>query len=823
MSNNDELHRLWHDPPREHGALPLWFWNDDLRDDEVLRQIREFHAKGFGGFTVHPRIGLSRRIGYLTDEYFRLFRLAVDEAARLEMKVAVTDEGSYPSGSACGQVVAENPDYAQRCLIALHHKVDGPSIGYWRPNPGRALRDRLLCVIAARETAPDVLEESTLTILPHDEHELVRYDVPEGRWHLTAVWEVFSGSSIRGVLEEEDDRHATAPPAGDILSPLAMQCYIRLTHDRIYQHLKDHFGKTFIAIFTDEPSPLGRYPQRGPQPWEFSPGFLDDVARHWDQDVRRWLPALWLNCGSRTPAFRQAWKRMVADRLNRAFYAPQSEWCRRHGIALTGHPQSSNEIAGMRHLHWPGQDLVWRYVEPNSPTASEGPDSVCAKAASSAAATGGARFNAMETLGAYGWRLTLDEVKWLLDWHLVRGNNLHFLHACFYSIRGRRAYESEPDIGLHNPWWPYFGLIGHYLRRLCWLITDGQLVCDVGIVSDPTALSWRAAAELQRRQIDYVFVDIPLLEKATIQADGRLRVGAMPLRAIVIDDARQEITPAACAQLDAFGKAGGLVIEYGPALAQRIVEHVGLNLDARGLGQRSDDLRVLHYRKSGREFYLLVNEGEDALEGEISVACAGSLERWDALDGSARPWPARAVDGRMHLRLRLDRRESAVLAIDPAGQPLGRCAPPMSPGAVAREITTPWQAFDAQGNRANGIACPGDWARQPGWETFAGTIVFRTTFDLPPEPAGQTNSPAFLDLGAVGDIAEISLNGQPLGIRAWRPYIFDCAAAMRFGSSNTLEVRVTNSIANRLNGAQSPSGLMGPVILRQAQSSPSTY
>src|SRR5690606_25161719 len=98
---------------------------------------REFHAQGLGGFIPHARIGLSPRVGYLTDEYFRLLRLCVEEAARLGMKVVLYDEGSYPSGSAEGRVVAENPDHAARCLICVQREVVGPAKGYWRPNSGR--------------------------------------------------------------------------------------------------------------------------------------------------------------------------------------------------------------------------------------------------------------------------------------------------------------------------------------------------------------------------------------------------------------------------------------------------------------------------------------------------------------------------------------------------------------------------------------------------------------------------------------------------------------------------------------------------------------
>ncbi|MCC6444837.1 MAG: hypothetical protein IT210_15440 [Armatimonadetes bacterium] len=127
---SDPFYRAFRNPPAELGMMPFWFWNDDLEEGEMIRQVREFHAKGFGGFIPHARIGLSRRVGYLTEAYFRLLRLAVEEAARLGMKVVLYDEGSYPSGSAQGRVAAENPAWTARCLIALHRQIDGPARGY---------------------------------------------------------------------------------------------------------------------------------------------------------------------------------------------------------------------------------------------------------------------------------------------------------------------------------------------------------------------------------------------------------------------------------------------------------------------------------------------------------------------------------------------------------------------------------------------------------------------------------------------------------------------------------------------------------------------
>jgi hypothetical protein len=44
-----ELHAHFADPPRPFGVIPFWFWNDDLDETELLRQIRAFHEKASAG------------------------------------------------------------------------------------------------------------------------------------------------------------------------------------------------------------------------------------------------------------------------------------------------------------------------------------------------------------------------------------------------------------------------------------------------------------------------------------------------------------------------------------------------------------------------------------------------------------------------------------------------------------------------------------------------------------------------------------------------------------------------------------------------------
>ncbi len=787
-------------PPQHFGPIPFWFWNDDLDEETLLAQLRAFAQAGCGGVLIHPRIGLSSRVGYLTEAYFRLVRTVVTEAARLELAVILYDEASYPSGSAQGRVVATNPAFASQAMGLWEREIEGPYKGYWRPNTGRALLDTHLCTVLGRQLADGTIDPHSLELLPPHKHTIFHLDLPAGSWKVMSVWNTASGGHVRGAFPHEESGHATAPAAGDILNPEAVDCFIRLTHDQYHKHLGEFFGTTIIALFTDEPAIFGKGAQRPKQAMPYTPGLLNWLQQCWNFDPRPWLPALWTDYGPQTKAFRRRFTTAIQDRLHQVFYRAQSQWCQRHGIALTGHPSGSNELSALRFFQLPGQDMVWRWVLPNDDTALEGAHSVAPKAATSGARMEDRQRILTEVCGAYGWQLSLDEVKWLFDWHLVRGNNLINPHAFFYSIRHRRAWESEPDMGLHNNWWPYFPRLARYTARLCHLLHGGEQICSVAILGDGNALPWQGAKQLLQNQIDFLYIDAQAVAVGRVE-EGRLLVGQQAYRAVLLEDA-PPLSEGAQNTLDAFVEAGGQILEFAPDanLPQQLDQYLPRDLC---LDPAHSDLRFIHYRKEGIDYYLLVNEGEDPIATTVEVAAGGQVEIWDPLEGTTLPRRAWETDAGLAVDLHLERRASLILAIDPT-QPF--IAPEPAPTAPTQSHlpALAWTVTDIAGHILD-VPAPGDWAQHPSLSLYSGTLHYRAQIDLP--AAKQLR----LDLGQVGEIAAVYLDGQEVGVRMWAPYIFDLSA--REPGLHQLEIHVTNSMANEYEGLQLPSGLLGPVRL----------
>ncbi len=783
-------------PGSEFSQMPFWFWNDTLTDAETRRQMAAFREHGVHGFIIHARMGLPRNIPYMGKQWLERVRFAVEEAARTGMHVCLYDEGMYPSGSAHGAVVQSNPDYAAQCLAVRSKDVDGPAeVKVAAPRRGK----HVATVIARRTDTKGTLDltGSKLVTAPGV------VTLPAGKWRMMTFTQERSMGHIRGVHPGEDDGQPAAPPAADLLSFDAMQAFIRLGYDPYYETLRDHFGKTVFAIFTDEPSMLGRGHRRGVREW--TDGLAAYFQRRRGYDLLPLLPALFHDVGPRTRQIRDDFALTLAERLDETYYQQLSKWCAQRGIALTGHPSGSDEIRPLRLFQIPGQDMVWRWVLPGK-NALDGAHSTVGKCSSSVARHDRRRRNANEIYGAYGWHLTMDEMKWLADWLIVRGVNLLYPHAVYYSIRGERVHERPPDLCMHNAWWPHYRRFADYTARLCGLMTDGRQVCEVAVLSVNNRLPWRAAKWLFQHQVDFNYLeDWRLCEQATITG-GRIKIGEMTYTTLVVDQDRP-LTGAVAEEARAFKAGGGTVHTCTGQPSARLV--AGLTRDVT-LDPPSLDLRYAHVVKDKVDFHLLVNEGEAAVDTVVTCRRLGAAEWFDPWSGQFRPAIVlRKGRAGLSVPLSLGRRESVVLCIDPS-RPVQATSPkPPATEPTVVPVAGPWTVVDAEGKqRAKTL---GDWVKLPGLIKFAGTLRYRTIFEV----AQKGNARYELDLGRVGDWAVVYLNGQDLGARLWAPFVWDVTTAICSGK-NELTVAVTNSFANKYAPKQRrPSGLMGPVELRR--------
>ncbi|MCR5032078.1 MAG: hypothetical protein K6A92_04375 [Lachnospiraceae bacterium] len=553
---------------KEYTPIPFWFWNDELTEEEIFRQMKEMKDKGVDGFVIHPRKGLPDSIGYLSDAYFHFVKYAVRKAKELDMIVVLYDEAMYPSGSCHGEVVRSDPSFASKGLLRMTEK------------PARS--------------------EGTILAEALENGEQIYYVLAE------------SGGTIRGVHPGEDDGEAGAPRSADLLNPAAVRKFIELTHERYYRELSPYFGDTIRGFFTDEPNILGRNARRDMIPW--TKGLLEEFLQAGGTVAQ--LHFLFEETGKRSEqgAFsqtRQIYQRVLHKRLGESYYKQLSAWCFAHHIDLTGHPEKSTDIGYLQYFQAPCQDIVWRFVEPEDGHAIEGEHSTMGKCSSDSARHRGKRRNGNECFGCCGQRqdpkrFTEEDMCWYLNWLFVRGVNLVYPHAFYYSIREDRGDERPPEVGLHNPFWPNYRKMSAFIKRMCYLNTDSVNHAPVAVLCGEETLSWKIAKPLYAHQIEFNYLEADLLSACRVE-NGQLRIASQSYGVLLAEPEEYAgVDASAQAVLKMFENSGGTI---------RITDGENLNLSALDVRRElhfsgeTDALRCSHVTKEGKDYLIVTNEG----------------------------------------------------------------------------------------------------------------------------------------------------------------------------------------------------------------------
>ena len=252
------------------------------------------------------------------------------------------------------------------------------------------------------------------------------------------------------------------------------------------------------------------------------------------------------------------------------------------------------------------------------------------------------------------------------------------------------------------------------------------------------------------------------------------------------------------------------------------------------------DVLFVHRRLADGDIYLLSNKTERQQTMNASFRVSGKRpELWHADTGLTESVSYRIENGRTSVPLQLEANESVFVVFRQSAAAQAVTLPSRQETTLAT-IDGSWDLHFASNLGApekTTLAHLTSWTENDdtGTKYYSGTATYRKTVDVPAIwlKKGQH---LLLDLGDVRELAEVAINGRSLGIAWHPPYKIDVTEAIKPGA-NTLEIKVTNLWVNRLIGDQQPgatkytltaaptykadaplrpSGLLGPVTLRQA-------
>ena len=636
--------------------------------------------------------------------------------------------------------------------------------------------------------------------------------------------------------------------------------------------------------------------ETGPQNWtEDLPG---EFQRRRGYRLEPWAPALTgvvVQDAQASDRFLWDFRRTLAELIAENHYGQVADSAHARGLvyygeALEDHRPTLGDDMEMRQRTDIPMAAMWTYPLDKGPNPTFVAD---IKGAASVAHLYGQNLVAAESLTSARapWAFAPRDLKPIIDLEFALGVNRPVIHTSVHQPLDRPPGLSLLVFGQSfnrlDTWAEQAGPWVSYIARSAYLLQQGRYVADVAYFYGEEAPLTGLFGDTPNTDVpagfgyDYVNSDV-LLHRLSVDHGRLTTASGMSYRLVYLGGSSRRITLPVLKRLHELVAAGAVLVGERPADSPsqaddpaavdaaiealwggadptdhpvgqgRVIATRNLGAALATLGVAPDfsygpspdgaELMALHRRLDDGDLYFVSNRSNKAASLDASFRLGGrEPELWDAATGRVSPAAWRIQDGRTVVGLKLQPYEALFVVFrSPAQATQGAPSPPAE--TTLKTLAGPWDVAFQPGRGAppmitlDRLASWSDDAR-PGVRYFSGSAVYRTTLMLAARPR---RGRLLLDLGEVREIAEVSVNGKPVG-EAWKPpYRLDITDAAKAGP-NRLEIKVTNLWVNRLvgdaqPGAQKiafttlptyradaplrPSGLLGPVRVLSAAAGP---
>lgn len=757
--------------------------------------------------------------------------------------------------------------------LTLFQLFSDARVNHFEKKAGYVLADDYFAL--DQGVGPDVAGIPPAAVIDVTEHMspdgALNWTPPPGRWKVLRL-----GYSLTG----KTNHPATAEATGlevDKFDAVAVEAYLNHYLD-MYRDAAgaDMMGAHGLrALLTDST-------EVGPANW--TPHMLEHFQRLRGYDATAWLPVLTGEIiGSRTQsdAFLFDFRHTLAELHSTQHYGTVAKVAHERGLIVYGESLEGERVAlgddlDMRSFADIPMAALWSFRDHPRPgyIADD-------RGAASVAHLRGSTLVACESLTSIGqpWTYAPRDLQPMIDQIFANGVNRAVIHTSVHqpldrgpglslAVFGQYFTRLESWAEMAKPW-------VDYIARNCYLLQQGRNVADVAyFYGEDTPVAVQAKDRYLPdvpRAYAYDFVSANALDLLSVDNGDLVSRGGARYKVLYLNAKSAHMTLTTLRKIAAFAEAGGTIVGEAPqsspslmddageftqltrrlwagpgttevgrgrVIAGRDLEaalaHVGCAPD---FAHASDaEIQFVHRRFDGGDLYFVTNRTEAQVQGEARFRVTGkAAELWRADSGLAELISYR-FDGQ-HTVVPLDLRayESVFVVFRTATSAAAANVPRPSYQQVGA-VDGPWNVAFQPGRGAPAsvtLASLGSLSEQTesGVKYFSGVATYTKTFDLPAD--ARRGAPLLVDLGAIGDIAEVRVNGRYAGT-AWKaPYRVDIGPYVRAGR-NSIDIRVANLWVNRLIGDQQqgaekigftavptftrtaplrPSGLIGPVTL----------
>jgi len=452
------LRAIFANPPREYTTGPLWTWNDDLTEDDIVSTLQDLASQNVRQAFVHPRPGLMTP--YLSEDWFRLWKKALETAEVLDMNIWIYDENSYPSGFAGGFVPEAMSESRGQGLVFETVGAAPPwaddIVGVYRIEGDAAAN------VTARVRGGETL--------PAGDYRVARVALAQESAWFGGWWYV------------------------DLLRPGVTEKFLDITMGAYEREVGEAFGKRLPGVFTDEPhlKPAGNF--------HWTPDLPAVFAARWGYELTDHLPSLTQPFGD-WRRVRHNYYQTLLDLFIDRWAKPNYEFCAARGLEFTGHywehgwPDTITAPDNMAMYAWhqrPAIDTLFNQYDEG--VHAQFGNTRAVLELSSVANQLGKKRTLCEAYGGAGWETRLEDMKRIGDWLFVLGVNTLDEHLSRISMRGARKADYPPSFSYHSPWWEAYHVPATYFARLSAALSHGKQINEI-LVIEPTSTAWMYQGE----------------------------------------------------------------------------------------------------------------------------------------------------------------------------------------------------------------------------------------------------------------------------------------------------------------------------------------
>jgi hypothetical protein len=624
--------------------------------------------------------------------------------------------------------------------------------------------------------------------------------------------------------------------------------------------------------------------ESGQETW--TPQMAQEFQRRRGYSLLLWMPVLTGDIIKSTEASEQFlwdWRKTIGELIAENHYDQLTTILAKYGMKRYTESHENGRVFLVD-----GMDVKRKAAIPMSAMWTAGGSSISMAQAdiresASVAHIYGQNLVAAESLTAIGfgangaWSYHPGNLKPTADLELANGLNRFVIHTSVH----QPTDDKIPGLGLgpfgqwfnrHETWAPQAKAWTDYLARSSYMLQQGKFVADIayyyGEDNNITGLFGGKLPDVPEGY-NYDFINPDALVNLLTVKDGRLVTpSGMSYRVLYLDSNARQMSLPVLRKIAQLVKGGatisGVKPEMDPSLKndqqefQRVVNEVwgagnknvitgrtvsealsSLNIQpdfTYSKPQQSTKLLYVHRKLTDGDLYWVNSRNDTTQLVKATFRISGKVPQiWHPETGKTEDASYTITNGMTNVDLALTPNDAVFVVFQ---SPATKTSLTLT-SSTEKEIVTlggPWNVAFQPRRGAPASATFDKLAsytenKEAGIKYFSGAATYTKSINLPAHALNK-GSQVWFDLGDVKNLAEVTVNGKPLGVVWKRPYRVNVTNALKKGE-NKVEIKVINLWVNRLigdaqpdvsnkitytamsfyqaNSPLQPSGLLGPV------------